>query len=328
MIGVGLKDLQERSVENPFFRELERGVLDGRRDFVTGGDQIVSEYIDPRVSGWVDGTFILARALASAWRCPEEEPHLPVVLIVGRAGCPMDYRVLELGDWPKLATLAGYDGSSSVLPSGSRIRRFVMEGGNSVFESVKSNNQRNALRNEEFRTDGNTLWQVTLRLGMAENDGVIGEALRKTGLLEEGKGAECAVILLISTQIDRQREEIGGVENAWRPSLVPHLDGSHITPILARMMTEDARPEKWADCAFRDELRAELASAKGAEPTLREFLNALANASQLRRIYPVWLTRFFPEVETIFWCNGDPLWDKSSPTERFMVLSTMETEKG
>jgi hypothetical protein len=63
-------------------------------------------------------------------------------------------------------------------------------------------------------------------------------------------------------------------------------------------------------------------------------LDALAEGSPLRIVFPHHLTRFFPEAERTFWClpeSGleglDPLvWDESSPLERLTLLSKVKVD--
>jgi len=320
---VTIEDLKAQ--EGPFFRALLDSVIEGQRDYITGHDQVVSEFVDPRVSGLVDGRVILARCLASAWRCPENEPLLPVLLLAGTGAPGGGFRALPLEEWADWADFRCFDGPGSALPSGARVRRFLIQHPpesicREVFEKKTGDLSESGLAEDEGLRDGACL---TVRIGLGSRDPLLGEAVIRAGVPLEEKGAEYAVILALHAPIPQVVEvPWGGVENQWRVSLAPHMDGSHVTPLLAQLLSGEPRPDTWGDDAFRNELLQHLCAAKGEDVTKREFLNSLANAQPLRTVLPPWLTRYFPEVETVFWCCGDPTWDMSSPGDRFALLQS------
>jgi len=312
--------------------------IQGDRDLATGGDRTTMTFVDPRVSGAISLDLVLARAVASAWRRPEGAPIPPFRLLVGTT--LGETRVAEVGieDWRKLSQIGlASDGNPTTLGYGSNVRRFVaVDGAEVVYDLFRlagsrwaegfSHVEGQALIQDQLVTREQCLpGNLTVRLGEPSTDPLLAHFMALAGSGADA-GADQAVCLMLFSPANTTPRigDAGGPQNAWRGGreATNHMSGTHVTRLLAQSLASTPAQDPWTDDGYREELFQALTEARNGErPEKREFLNTLAGASPLRKLLPVYLTRFFPEVETVFWCCGDPLWDKSSPADRFMLLA-------
>jgi len=184
--------------------------------------------------------------------------------------------VLPLEAWEAFSGIDCFgDGTSAQLASGSVARRFTIRSGVEVLEALCPQSERGqgedgrVIRGTQpkvKRTD--VFGQITVRVGTIQ-DRLIAEYVNRAGINADPDGA---YILAFWAPIATGDAVDGGVSNAWRPSHVPHLDGSHITSVLARQIHSVPTTDPWTDDPYREELFSELAAVKGSEPTKREFL--------------------------------------------------------
>lgn len=311
-------------------------VIEGDRDPFTGDDRIVqTPFVDPRVSGTVTLGFVLARCLAAVWRRPEDDPAMPFQILVGTAIGSTQVRELPIEEWASLEQVQlSSDGSPTDLECGSVARRFVVARGSEtiypLFQLGKT-----PWAKGFWHWEGDTPVQdrevtemtcvpgvISTRLGADVSDPVLA---RMKELAGADAASPCAVLLILFAPAN-PRVEAGdgaGASEGWRGprESTRHMSGTHVTRFLAENLAGEPGKDPWTDDDYRAELfRAIYEENGGVEPTLREFLDTLACASPMRRLLPKYLTRFFPEVELVFHCCGDPTWDEASPTARFAML--------
>lgn len=315
--------------QGSFWTQLRETIEHGLADLATGFDRLAFDRLDPRVEGGTDGSFVLARGLAQAWRADAGHAPLPATILAGRLdGGTLRVREIPLEEWPMAAGLQfPGDGHQTVLPTGTLTRRIRGEGTRLAMEAFFGA----PLASDELKGD------FTISAGLAERDALLARAAQAAGV--DGSGA----VLLWLFQPAGGPVDIldtgGPVRNAWHPAAAAgaHLSHSFLTPSYA-VLAQQPQADPWYDQATRDAVQGHLVAAgqeRGVVITHRAVLDALAETSPLRKVLPHHLTRFFPEAERVFWCLNlspealeenlpgvDPQrWDLASPMERFNLLS-------
>ena len=322
-------------------------VVEGDRDPFTGDDRIVqTPFVDPRVSGSVTMGFVLARGLAAAWRRPEDEPALPFQVLVGTVLGPTVVRELPVEEWTAMGRLSlASDGSPTDLECGSVVRKFVAVDGSETLHQMFRLGETQWAKGFWHWEEGLPVQDrvvdreacapgvLSVRLGTPAADPLLARMRELAGATPEELAEPCAVLLMLFAPANPQTVvgDGAGSEEAWRGprESTRHMSGTHVTRFLAENLAGTPDKDTWSDDEYRAELyKAMVEENGGAEPTLRDFLDTLACASPMRRLLPKYLTRFFPEVEMVFHCCGDPTWDEASPAERFALLVATAQEVG
>ncbi len=302
--------------DGPFWTSLQRAIRKGVRDIHTGLDRLAYDHLDPRVEGGGTMDYPVQRLLAEVWRGPDDAPTVGVTLLLGRFfGGGLVVNEVPMEHWNVLQSIHFVaDGALGSLSRGGSARRFRIEGTEVFGETWE-------------------LGDLTLVAGLAAGEDSDPVIRRAAALACVTQGL---VILLLHAPNVGPVEigEVGGTQvNGWHPALMAstHLSGSHLSAAYLQIM-DGADPEPWYDQAFRDRLFAELkpgADARGIPLTKRSFLEALAEASPLRKRLPRHLTGWFPMVEMVFWTLPEGVlpgvdiiaWDESSPSERLGILT-------
>lgn len=305
--------------QGPFWADLRQALFEGVRDIHSGLDRISYDHLDPRVEGGGTLDYALQRVLAEVWRRPEGESSIGVTLLFGRfMGGGMAVDEIELDQWPGLAQIHfASDGPLGHLGKGSAARRFRLD---------------DVAPLGDVEGPG----ELTLVSGLAAGE-ASDPVIRRAAALA---GVTCGLVVLFlyepfSGPVDIG-ESGGSLVNGWHPALMAsnHLSGSHLSASYLQIMDGD-NTEPWYDQSFRDRLFETLkggAEARGIQITKRLFLEALAEASPLRKRLPRHLTNYFPLAERVFWTLPEGeipgidiiLWDESSPAERLGMLTALK----
>lgn len=342
-----LKDLVQAVAKGVLPGRVLRMTVQGDRDLVTGEDRTHMRFVDPRVSGAINLELVLARSIASAWRRPEDDSLHPFRLLVGTTLGESLIREVPVEDWKVLSQIVlASDGNPTDLACGSIARRFVAQSGaqevydlfrlgESAWRQGFSHHEAGTnVQDSHLLADSCLPGTLTVRLGTPSSDPVIAHMMSLAGVPADELGQPCVVCLMLFAPANPHPRigDLGGPQNAWRGAreATVHMGGTHVTRMLAESLASVPAEDPWTDDAYRAELYQAMSEARNGEPPiLRELLNTLAGASPLRKVLPVYLTRFFPEVETVFWCSGDAAWDRSSPSVRFEFLAaTAKAEMG
>jgi len=292
---------------NTFYRDLHSAVTHGVREIGTGWDLTLIDWLDPRITKGFGLDVALSRALTMAWRVGGQNPPIPAHLLVGTAAGGVAVRELPLEEWHTTSRVTcSADGLSFENCYGSQIRKLRVSDGGDALGTM-------------FGLDQDTVpGTLTLAIGHTSRD------LFLQNLVETGSEPSTTILLLYSA--DRIAASVAGSPslNLWRPHKpeLEALNGSHITEPLSDILfrTEE---DPWYNKGYREHLYASLSeqcAQQGRPLTGRMFLDILAESSPLRSYLTAVLCSNFPEVEQVFWCNGNEIWDKSSPTERFAML--------
>lgn len=327
----------------PFWADLAEMVRRGVPDPETGLDLLALDRLDPRVQGGLRGSMALARGLAQAWRTVEGSDPVPAAVLVGRIeGGRIQAAAVPVEQWPDFASLHfSGDGLMAALGTGSQVRRFLCDEGLDRMGALMGNG------GDDLDDAMPHPASVTLTTGLTQADPLLARVAAAAGVM--GAGA----VLLWLVQPNGWPVEIGDaggpVGNSWHPAMAAaeNLSHSFLTPTYGELVTKDLADDYWYDNHVRQRLLESLNKAgeeRGVQITNFGFLDALAEMSPLRKILPHHLTRFFPEVERIFWCLRDtpegPVfpgvmaaeWDPRPPATRFQMLSNykvrIETANG
>lgn len=311
--------VQKMEGNQSFWRQMAEAVAVGIRDIRTGDDRVLAEWLDPRLTTGFSLDFALTRGLALAWRAPEGKQALPVRVLGGTVdGGALRIREIPMGAWPSMAdVLCSADGASCQTTFGSRSRKLRVTGGADSLQSL--------FDLEGMGGSGLLPGTLSFLVGHPGEDLFLRKATEKAlgaPILEE-------VVILLLYAADPGPvgvgETGGPMRNLWRldTHAVKHLNDGHLTEFARKMLFEHI-PDPWNDEEYRARLFEALqasAQEKGKAVTQRMFLDVLAEASPLRQMLPAMMGRYFKEVEQIFYCQGDKLWDHSSPTERLALLA-------
>jgi len=300
----------------PFWASLQQAIREGVRDIHTGLDRISYDHLDPRVEGGGTLDYALQRVLAEVWRRPEESSSVGVTLLFGRfIGGGMAVTEIALEQWPLLAEIHfAADGAVGTLSKGGFARRLRLDGVDPLGE-----------------TEGPG--DMTLVVGLAAGE-ASEPVIRRAAALAGVTGGLVVLFLYEPNPGPVDIGEIGGSQvNGWHPALAAsnHMSGSYLSASYLQIMDGDNQ-EPWYDSQFRDKLFEALkpgADAQGIPVTKRSFLEALAEASPLRKRLPRHLTNYFPLAERVFWTLPEGVlpgvdiiaWDESSPMERLGILT-------
>lgn len=311
--------------EGPFWGELRKAIQEGVRDIRTGFDRVSYSHLDPRVEGGGTLAFALQRVLAEAWRVPEGSGRtLDSMVLVGRfEGGRLAVQELPLASWPVLGEIHfAADGPVEVTSRNAVIRRLRVDGGAEILEALFG--------------DAKIPGDLVVISGVAagdQSDPIIRRAAAAAG-------AEAGFIALFLYEANAGPVDIGTVGgtvvNGWHPALMAsnHMSGNHLSAHYLTLM-DDPGQERWYDADFRKDLY-EAMTANGVTVTKRGFLEALAEASPLRKKLPPHLTGMFPDAERVFWTLPDgvfpiidqAIWDESSPFERLRLLAEVSAIEG
>jgi len=303
----------------PFWVKLQQAIREGVRDIHTGLDRISYDHLDPRVEGGGTLDYALQRVLAEVWRGPDESSAVCVTLLFGRfIGGGMAVTEITMEQWPVLEEIHfAADGSVGNLSKGGFARR---------------------LRLDDIEPLGETEGpgDMTLVVGLAAGE-ISDPVIRRAAALA---GVSSGLVVLFLYEPNPGPVDIGEVGgslvNGWHPALAAsnHMSGSFLSASYLQIMDGDST-EPWYDSQFRDKLFETLkpgADARGMPVTKRSFLEALAEASPLRKRLPRHLTNYFPLAERVFWTLQEGVlpgvdiiaWDESSPTERLGILTARQ----
>ncbi len=307
-----LADLEQ--VREPWAVRLARMVRCGQRSHFTGDDLTIQEWIDPRLTESLPLDFHLARALTAAWRAPEGMDQVPVVVLGVDYSEVLKARILKPDDWEVFGRI-----ESQADTLGWRCRGEAT----SRRQTLIVGNPEAMLQVFGCETQMGDTVDVTITVGNSARHAFLSHLLSQVDseLAAEGVG--------VIAFIGRRREVLdpvqGGPDNEW--NVIParanhHMSGSFLSKYHAERSQrgQNADSEPWHLQEVRDALYKEACEYLQRPPTLREFQDILAESSPMRSIFPPHLLRFFPDVDRIFWCLGEPVWDGSSPTERFQIL--------
>ena len=309
-----------------FWNDLRASIADGVRDYMTGFDRLSFDRLDPRVEGGDTLDFALGRALAQIWRISENADPMDVCVYAGQLnGEDLALREIGLDEWPSFVQIHMVADSPATLTSELSItRRLRLDDGAEALEGVFG----------VSKLPGD----LVMIEGLLSNSGEL--VMAKVAELAGAEAQGAAIVLLYQENAGPvDIGDAGGpMRNGFHPTLAATnaLSHSHLSASYLRLLNLDEK-ENWYDEKFRRQVMDGLVAggqARGVEITKRGFLDAMAEASPLRRVLPTHLTRFFPEAERLFWCLQEGVyphidsiaWDESSPVERLSLLTEIKMQ--
>jgi hypothetical protein len=340
--GFLISDLE--GLTDPFYRNVANNVMFGIRDQVNGNDRIISDFVDARFSGSLPFDQVLSRALAMAWRYTQGSAPVPLMTLRGWVGGDLRATVFEPEDWCRLAaTVARADGGSSCRASGASTRRLRVLGDSrshhetfAIAESPWGRIGFHSANASQGVTgpDDCAAGVMTLILGMTDKDEFLAFAAARAGLDAQPR-AVLLILFMPDPGLAPARHVAGPVRNHWRPSnaAITHISGSYLTEQVALAsdlakatdgFTDDAT---WHNLEHRQAVFEHLSERLGRAPTARELYDTMAGDSPLRAILTPNLIQAFPELEQVFHCIGDPVWDEMSPNERYALVVRLTQEE-
>jgi hypothetical protein len=290
-----------------FYRDLLTAVIRGIRDLTTGCDLTLMDWIDPRICRGFGLEIAFIRALTMAWRVQQNKQALPVTVMVGTAAGELKVAELPIDQWHLTADICvSADGIPVENRYGTQIKNLRISDGSVALRQLF------ALPSDSDLLPAN----LTLAVGYSNKDPLLAS-------LQDGS----VVILMLLAPDPGLTQVVGSPsKNKWREDFyaINDLNYSHLTDYSRQMIQSPSR-ECWYDEEYRKLFFDAILAEENAKPiprpvTTARFLDILAEASPLREVLTKVLCQYFPEVEQIFYCVGDELWDKSSPYERFALL--------